>query len=77
MPRAQKPASRPKHDPLHVQLHEDSVHAKYGSVSQPGKRKKSGRDKSDHESEDEVRSMTFWGKIGTYIIADHAGCQDL
>ncbi|KAF9649319.1 cell adhesion protein byn-1 [Thelephora ganbajun] len=54
MPRAQKPASRPKHDPLHIQLHEDSVHAKYGNVSQPGKRKKSKRDKSDRESEDET-----------------------
>lgn len=57
MPRVQKPASKPKHDPLHVQLHEDTVNAKYGSVSQPGKRKKSRRDKSDRESEDEVRSM--------------------
>lgn len=57
MPRAQKPASKPKHDPLHVQLHEDNVHAKYGNVSQPGKRKKSKRDKSDRESEDEVRLM--------------------
>ena len=55
MPRAQKPASRLKHDPLHIQLHEDSVHAKYGNVSQPGKRSKSRRDRS--ESEDEVRSM--------------------
>ena len=59
MPRAQKPASKPKHDPLHVQLHEDSVHVKYGSVSQPGKRKKSKRDKSDRESEDEVRLTKF------------------
>lgn len=57
MPRAQKPSSKPKHDPLHIQLHEDSVHVKYGDVSQPGKRKKSKRDKSDRESEDEVRSM--------------------
>lgn len=54
MPRAQKPASKPKHDPLHVQLHEDVIHSKYGNVSQPGKRKKSKRDKSDRESEDEV-----------------------
>lgn len=59
MPRAQKPASKPKHDPLYVQLHEDSVHAKYGNVSQPGKRKKSKRDKSDRESEDEVRLEKF------------------
>jgi len=62
MPRAQKPTSKPKHDPLHVQLHEDSVHAKYGDVSQPGKRKKSKRDKSDRESEDEVRLEKFIGR---------------
>ena len=59
MPRAQKPASKPKHDPLHIQLHEDSVHAKYGDVSQPGKRKKSKRDKPDRESGDEVRLESF------------------
>lgn len=59
MPRAQKPPSKAKHDPLHVQLQEDNVYAKYGNVSQPGKRKKSRRDKSDRESEDEVRSMKF------------------
>ena len=66
MPRAQKPASRPKHDPLHIQLHEDSVHAKYGDVSQPGKRKKSKRDKSDRESEDEARPKEI-----------HRGCCNL
>ena len=67
MPRAQKPASKPKHDPLHVQLHEDSVHAKYGGVSQPGKRKKSRREKSDRESEDEVRQMKcFQGDWNLY-----------
>ncbi|KAF9779542.1 cell adhesion protein byn-1 [Thelephora terrestris] len=54
MPRAQKSASKPKHDPLHIQLDEDSLHAKYGNVSQPGKRKKARRDKSDRESEDET-----------------------
>jgi len=59
MPRAQKPASKPKHDPLHIQLHEDSVHARHGDVSQPGKRKKSKRDKSDRESGDEVRLGKF------------------
>ena len=60
MPRAQKPASRPKHDPLHIQLQEDTVYAKHGNVSEPGKRKKSKRDKSDRESEDEVRSMKYF-----------------
>jgi essential nuclear protein 1 len=63
MPRVQKLASKPKHDPLHVQLHEDTVNAKYGSVSQPGKRKKSRRDKSDRESDDEVRWMIYWGGL--------------
>ncbi|KAH6915219.1 cell adhesion protein byn-1 [Coprinopsis sp. MPI-PUGE-AT-0042] len=50
MPRAQKP-SKPRHDPLHVQLDEDEVNSKYGRISQPGKRKKSKRADQD---EDEV-----------------------
>ena len=67
MPRAQKPASKPKHDPLHIQLHEDTVHEKYGNVSQPGKRKKSKRDRTDRESEDEVRPMIFFrGDCGLF-----------
>jgi len=46
MPRAQK-SSKPRHDPLHVQLDEDEVEAKYGRISLPGKRKKSRRSDDD------------------------------
>ncbi|KXN86303.1 hypothetical protein AN958_10165 [Leucoagaricus sp. SymC.cos] len=46
MPRAQKQVQKPRHDPLFVQLNEDEVEAKYGRISQPGKRKK------PHKSED-------------------------
>ncbi|KAJ3566958.1 hypothetical protein NP233_g6664 [Leucocoprinus birnbaumii] len=47
MPRAQKPAQKPRHDPLHVQLNEDEVEAKYGRISQPGKRKKTHKADDD------------------------------
>jgi len=50
MPRAQKPSGKSRHDPLHIQLGEDEIHATYGNISQPGKRKKS-RAASDHENE--------------------------
>lgn len=40
MPRAQKSSGKSRHDPLIVQLDEDEVQAKYGRLSQPGKRKK-------------------------------------
>ncbi|KAJ2924953.1 hypothetical protein H1R20_g12155, partial [Candolleomyces eurysporus] len=54
MPRTQKPSSKPRHDPLHVQLDEDEAHAKYGRVSQPGKRTKSRRRPSEDENTAEV-----------------------
>ncbi|KAF8897176.1 Bystin-domain-containing protein [Infundibulicybe gibba] len=41
MPRATKSAGKSRHEPLIVQLGEDELEAKYGRVSQPGKRKKS------------------------------------
>lgn len=43
MPRATKPTGKTRHDPLLVQLREDELEAKYGKVSQPGKRKKTGK----------------------------------
>ena len=49
MPKAPKALSKAKHDPLHVQLGEDEVYAKYGRVSQPGRRRKS-RAKDDDET---------------------------
>lgn len=53
MPRAQKP-QKPRHDPLHAQLAEDEVEAKYGRISQPGRRKKSKKS-ADEEDGAEVR----------------------
>lgn len=50
MPRALK-SGKPRHDPLHVQLDDDELLAKYGRVSQPGKRKKSRQSKNDGEED--------------------------
>ena len=49
MPRAVKPTGKSRHDPLHVQLREDELHAKYGNVSKPGKRRK-GRSADEDEN---------------------------
>ncbi|EIN10812.1 cell adhesion protein byn-1 [Punctularia strigosozonata HHB-11173 SS5] len=49
MPRALKATGKTRHDPLLVQLREDEVHAKYGKVSQPGRRQKQRTDDEDHE----------------------------
>ncbi|KAJ4492765.1 Bystin-domain-containing protein [Lentinula edodes] len=51
MPRAVKSSGKTRHDPLLVQLDEDHQEAKYGRVSEPGKRKKSPK-KSVQENED-------------------------
>ncbi|KAG5645745.1 hypothetical protein DXG03_005282 [Asterophora parasitica] len=53
MPRTSKPG-KPRHDPLLAQLDEDEVHAKYGRISQPGKRKKSKKSPSGEEENSEV-----------------------
>ncbi|KZT74509.1 cell adhesion protein byn-1 [Daedalea quercina L-15889] len=51
MPRTAKPAGKSRHDPLHVQLGEDEVYAKYGRLSHPGKRKKSkGKEEGDEDN---------------------------
>ncbi|KAF9821035.1 hypothetical protein IEO21_01012 [Rhodonia placenta] len=54
MPRAAKPPTKSRHDPLHVQLGEDEVHAKYGRISQPGKRRKSKGKADDEEAGGDV-----------------------
>ncbi|KAI0676769.1 cell adhesion protein byn-1 [Trametes maxima] len=52
MPKAPKASAKSKHDPLHVQLGEDEVYAKYGRVSQPGRRRKSkAKDEEDEAGE--------------------------
>ncbi|KAI0363716.1 cell adhesion protein byn-1 [Pilatotrama ljubarskyi] len=53
MPKAPKATTKTKHDPLHVQLGEDEVYAKYGRVSQPGRRRKS-KAKDDEDEAGEV-----------------------
>jgi hypothetical protein len=54
MPRATKGAGKSRHDPLLVQLDEDEVAAKYGRISEPGKRKKSRKSQSNDEENGEV-----------------------
>ncbi|KAI0643706.1 cell adhesion protein byn-1 [Trametes meyenii] len=52
MPKAPKSSTKSKHDPLHVQLGEDEVYAKYGRVSQPGRRRKpKAKDEVDEAGE--------------------------
>lgn len=53
MPRATK-SGKSRHDPLLIQLDEDEVEARYGRISQPGKRKKSKKSLDEDESS-EVR----------------------
>ncbi|PCH41601.1 cell adhesion protein byn-1 [Wolfiporia cocos MD-104 SS10] len=49
MPRALKGTAKSRHDPLHIQLGEDELYAKYGRISQPGKRTKSKAKALDDE----------------------------
>ncbi len=50
MPKAPRAPAKAKHDPLHVQLGEDEARAKYGRVSQPGRRKRSKTNEDEEES---------------------------
>ncbi|KAL0949800.1 hypothetical protein HGRIS_009837 [Hohenbuehelia grisea] len=54
MPRAAKPSQKSRHDPLHVQLDDDEILAKYGRVSQPGKRTKSRPARDDDDENNEI-----------------------
>ncbi|KAF8803750.1 cell adhesion protein byn-1 [Phlegmacium glaucopus] len=54
MPRAQKSSGKSRHEPLLVQLDEDEANAKYGHISQPGKRKKSRRSSNIDEDPSDV-----------------------
>ena len=54
MPKAPKALPKQKHDPLHVQLGEDEVYAKYGRISQPGRRRKSRAKDDDNDETGEV-----------------------
>ncbi|EEB89157.1 hypothetical protein MPER_12782 [Moniliophthora perniciosa FA553] len=50
MPRASKLSGKSRHNPLLVQIDEDELEAKYGRVSEPGRRKKSKKD-TDEDGE--------------------------
>ncbi|KAK1229485.1 snoRNA-binding rRNA-processing protein [Marasmius sp. AFHP31] len=54
MPRASKSAGKSRHNPLIAQIGEDELIAKYGTVSQPGKRKKSKKSSEVDEDEEAV-----------------------
>lgn len=66
MPRTTKPTGKTRHDPLYVQLKEDELQEKYGSVSRPGKRKKT-RDENDDEG-GEVREMIILVELLAHYI---------
>jgi essential nuclear protein 1 len=56
MPRQAKGTStKPRHDPLHVEIDADDQLAKYGNVSRPGKRKNA---KKSEETQEEVCMTT-------------------
>jgi len=68
MPRVQK-TGKTRNDPLLVQLDEDSSYAKYGRVSQPGKRKKA-RKQDDEDLDDNVK-MALCSESWIHIEAVH------
>ena len=73
MPRAQKPAA-PRHDPLHVQLRDDAVAAKYGRLSAPGKCAK--RRAADAQDEDADAEEVLDPKTSQRIFALAKDQQD-
>ena len=54
MPRVQGKSGKSRHDPLLVQLDEDEAHARYGRISQPGKRAKSRKSGGNDDETAEV-----------------------
>ena len=71
MPKAPKPNTKAKHDPLHVQLGEDEVYSKYGRISQPGRRRKSKAQDDDEESGDvPLQEPQAEGKVRTLEIPE-------
>ncbi|KAF5393617.1 hypothetical protein D9757_000408 [Collybiopsis confluens] len=54
MPRATKAPGKSRHDPLLAQLDEDEHQAKYGRISQPGKREKSSKKSVQEDDNAEV-----------------------
>lgn len=59
MPKVTKP-KKPRHDPLHVELEQDTEYQKYGRVSKPGKRRAA---KSDEDETVDVRQYLITRRI--------------
>lgn len=57
MPRSQKPTSKSRHDPLHVDIAADELYAKYGNVSKQGRRRKS---QHENDNDQEVTSSSLF-----------------
>ena len=47
MPRISSKPSKPRHDPLHVELQEADTYQKFGRVSKPGKRQSRRQDENE------------------------------
>lgn len=58
-PTPRKNKKTPRHDPLHVEVLQDETLAKYGEVSQPGRRKKKKGKAQGKNSDDEADVRSF------------------
>jgi essential nuclear protein 1 len=65
MPRVQKP-QKPRHDPLHVEIEQDS------SVRQFGRVKPKRRDGRHEDDEDEVPGVSFIAMVGDKLMIRRA-----
>lgn len=70
MPRSTKPSGKSRHDPLHVQLDDDELHAKYGRISKPGKRKKSRKSQTEDEENGEVSVIVVSNPLRTLNVQE-------
>ncbi len=69
MPKAPKAPTKSKHDPLHVQIGDDEVYAKYGRISQPGRRRKSKAKDDDDEAAEVSLSFLLDGPESSSVFA--------
>lgn len=75
MPRAIKASGNTRHDPLLVQLDEDQQKAKYGRVSEPGKRKKTPK-KSVQDNEDSEVTLSYLSSHVSSLIIIYKAVLD-
>jgi hypothetical protein len=71
MPRINSKPSKPRHDPLHVELQEVNTYQKFGRVSKPGKRQSKRQ-----EEDEEGGGVSFFGGVGrrTLLTCLGRGC---